>query len=890
MADYTGLLTNGGATVLSYEKIKDLREKNSHSSDSNVFIAQAGPQEKALSKDVDILITGGNRGGGKGNTNITPVVTPDGFKKMGDLQVGDKVITPYDGVQTVTEIFELGKQTVYRLFFDDSSYVTVTDNHRFYARGPKDKEYSLLTTRDIMQHYIINGRGLGALRVGEKGFFEMPVPAPVDFQNGITIDNLPIHPKVLGMLMAQGWIRFSRYGAQLPNFRPQTYTMIYALGYKLLIRGYGKKARAFVTGISEEVAHTFTYRKVPVPAEIPEEYLYADIESRIAFVQGVFYCNCHMYKGHPYLRIPNKKFAAQFCQICRSLGWWTSLTAQTDPLDGLEYWLCVVVAPDDNIPCINVPKDNGKYLVNAQVPTSKTDSTGLSRKIVRVTKMEERIPSRCITVSGSDHLYLTDGFAINHNTFTLLMDCLYNIDNSRFNAIIFRKEKDDLKNIIRDSQTLYKGEGVYNRSKDDMTWYFNSGAMLSLTYYDGMYQDFLERFQGRQYAYIGIDEITQMNYPKFKYLITTNRNAAGIRNRVIGTCNPDPLSWVRTFIDWWIAADGYPIKERDGLIRYCYMKGDDVTQIVWGDTREQVYEQCKDEIDRLWEATWSGTLPPVGYSPELMFTKSVSFIRAELKYNRILTDNDPSYFANLAQQSDEQKARDLMGNWNFMSLGDDLIKMADLEACFANAQQLADKVRYVSCDVAFTGGDQCVLWLWIGWHVQDLFVCNLNSKDTVDVVKAKLTEWGVTENHFTYDLNGLGQTFRGFFPHAIPFNNLEGVKPKFKNIYDNIKSQCAYEFAQKVLERSVSFNPSILSRRFSGKGYKNRPLRDILQIERKCIRQDADKTDKGWCLIKKSQMKTLVGHSPDFFEALLMRQVFEIKHAVVEIPQWAQYF
>lgn len=893
MADLTGILATAGTPVLSYEKIRDLREKNSHKSDTKNFIAQAGPQEKALSKNVDILITGGNRGGGKGNTYITPVATPTGFKLMGDLKVGDKVLTPFEGVQTVTEIFELGKKVTCRFYFDDSSFVTVTDDHRFWARGPKDNDYSVMTAKDIMKHYRITGMGgLFALQEGEAGFYEIPITAPLEYDNGITMETLPIHPKIVGMMMADGTMRFSKFGCKLPRFFSETYKMIYALGYKLEIRGRSKvKGRAYVTGVPDDVRFQFTNRRVEVPAILPEKYLYADIESRIALIQGIFYLNPHYYKGHFYLRLPNRIFVNQVAQIARSLGWWASVTTENDPLDGLRYYKCVIIAPDDNVPGLNAAlPEKGKHKVNASVPKSKTDSTGLSRRIIRVLRIKDKTPCRCITVSGNDHLYLTDGYAINHNTFTLLMDNLYNIDNSRFNAILFRKEKDDLDNIIRDSKTLYKGEGAYNRSKDDMTWYFNSGAMLKLTYYDGAYQDFLERFQGRQYAYIGIDEITQMPYQKFKYVITTNRNAAGIRNRIIGTCNPDPLSWVRSFIDWWIGPDGYPIKERDGKVRYCYMKGDDVTQIVWGDTREEVYEQCKDEIDNLWETTWSGSLPPIGYTPQRMFTKSVSFIRAELKYNRMLTDNDPSYFANLAQQSEEQKARDLMGNWNFMAMGDDIIKMADMQACFDNAQQLGNNIRYVSCDVAFTGGDQCVLWLWVGWHVQDIYVCKLNSKDTVGAVKAKLTEWGVPENHFTYDLNGLGQTFKGFFKHAIPFNNLEAVKPKYKNIYDNVKSQCAYEFAQKVLEREISFNPSILTRRFSGKGYKNRLLKDILNIERKCIRQDADKRDKGWCLIKKAQMKNLVGHSPDFFEALLMRMIFEIKKPVMEIPQWARNF
>lgn len=902
MADNTGLLTTGGANVMSYNSIRDLREKNSHLPDSKTFIAQYGPQEKALAKNVDILITGGNRGGGKANTYATPVVTPDGMKRMGELKVGDKVCTPFEGVQEVTEIFEQGEHSSYTIHFDDGSTVAVMDNHRFWGLRPGDKKYSVFTTKDLLKHYIIGQRGAFAIRQGKEGRFEIPICQPIDFENGITMKCLPIHPRILGMIMSKGTVHFTEYGAALPFYWNELSQLIYSLGYLLKGIGKGNRRKAYIKMIPDSARRKITPWRKPVAAIIPDEYMKADVESRLAFIQGVLTFNKYFYngrnynnrynnwKGHPYLCLPNKKFILQLAQMCRSLGWWAGVSKENDPMSGEETWRLVIIAPDDNVPCryIKSHKKTG-HIKTAEIPKDKNDTDGLRKKVMWISS-HGSTKCRCITVSGNDHLYLTDAYTINHNTFTLLMDGLYDIDNSRFNAIIFRKEKDDLKNIIRDSQTLYKGEGVYNRSKDDMTWYFNSGAMLSLTYYDGMYDDFKDRFQGRQYAYIGIDEITQMDYPKFKYLITTNRNAAGIRNRVIGTCNPDPLSWVRTFIDYWIGHDGYPIKERDGDVRYCYMKGDDVTQVVWGDTREEVYEQCKDEIDSLWESTWGGTLPPVGYSPETMFTKSVTFLRAELKYNRMLTDNDPSYFANLAQQSDEQKARDLMGNWNFMAMGDDLIKMSDLQACFDNAQQLGDNIRRVSCDVAFTGGDQCVMWLWIGFHVQDVYVCKKDSKTTIESVKAKLEEWRVTENHFTYDLNGLGQILKGFFPRAVPFNNVEAVKPRYKGLYDTIKSQCAFMFATKILGREISFNPSILNRRFSGKGYRNRPLRDILQVERKSIRKDENKADKGDCLINKAQMKILVGHSPDFVEGLFMRMIFEIKHSVVEIPQWVTNF
>ena len=90
-----------------------------------------------------------------------------------------------------------------------------------------------------------------------------------------------------------------------------------------------------------------------------------------------------------------------------------------------------------------------------------------------------------------------------------------------------------------------------------------------------------------------IDEITHIPYEKFKYLVTCNRNGVGLHNRIWGTCNPDPDSWVRKFIDWWIGPDGFPIPERDCKLRYCFMDGDSPDTIYWGDTPEEVYEQWK---------------------------------------------------------------------------------------------------------------------------------------------------------------------------------------------------------------------------------------------------------------------------------------------------------
>jgi hypothetical protein len=105
-------------------------------------------------------------------------------------------------------------------------------------------------------------------------------------------------------------------------------------------------------------------------------------------------------------------------------------------------------------------------------------------------------------------------------------------------------------------------------------------------------------------------------------------------------------------------------------------------------------------------------------------------------------------------------------------------------------------------------------------------------------------------------------------------------------MYDNIKSQTFYMFARLIQEARISFEPELLTRKFSGKGFDGRPLKDVLQQERKCIRKDEGKADQGWCIIKKDVMKKLCRHSPDFFEALAMRSYFDIGIGAVSTPSW----
>ena len=894
--NFTNLCTKDGKDIYPQEYISQLREIEGSKKHSNYFIAQKGAQEFGLSSDVDIIVFGGNRGGGKANTYNTPVATPSGFRKMGELEVGDLICTPYEGVQKVSEIFEQGVNTVYVLHFDDGTTVDCMDNHRFWARKNPTDDFHEMTAREILDCYKIGSPFPLSLRRNRVNYIEFPLCGEVELNESKTAIDLPIHPYVLGYISGTGYWNFAMNGVKLSNDRYELKKFV-GLGYT--IKKNRRNGFYYLKGLSDENRRQITCSRQAQLARIPQEYKTASIQARWEYLKGVMFQKGRSMHKHPYLALPNKKLIEDVAEVARSLGIWAKVSQIEDDPERIGFWKVAFVAPNDGDLFARV-NFRLRAHVNAETPTKlpvKPKENVLTKKLLYITKSKHKSRCRCITVTGKHHLYLTDAYTINHNTVTMLMEPMYDIKNKHFNGIIFRKNKDDFENIINESKRWFTRLGRYNKSKDDMTWYFKSGAKLGLTIYDMPQSDFEVKFRGQQFAYIGIDELPQMPFEMFKFLMTSNRNTVGVHSRILGTCNPDPLSWLRKFVDWWIGKEdtiyadglmhperkGFAIPERDGVVRYCYMPDESVDNIIWGDTPEEVYEQCKELIDDAWDPEWE----QYGYTKTSFFVKSVTFIKASLKDNKALLKSDPAYVANLLNQPPEIRAREFDGNWDIIKMGDDMIQAYHMDKVFANAQMLGDKVRRATCDVAGTGGDNCVTWLWIGWHVADVFVCRRDPYTTAKILKGKLQEWGVLEENFTYDVNGMGQVLTGAFPRAIPFNNMEAVNTKDKNLYDNKKSQCAYKFAERTQQAEWSIEPTLLKRKYQI-GKSMRTLYDILQLERKCVKKDMSKEDKGWCLIHKESMKNkaVVGHSPDFFEALFMREIFDIKHTQAVVPGW----
>ena len=253
------------------------------------------------------------------------------------------------------------------------------------------------------------------------------------------------------------------------------------------------------------------------------------------------------------------------------------------------------------------------------------------------------------------------GSAGGGKSFGLILEPQYQYNNGKFGAVIFRrttKEIEEEGGLWDESCNVYIPiGGVPNLNK--LRWTFPSGMKVTFAHMEHEKHRF--SWQGAQIPLIGFDEITHFTWKQFIYMLSRNRSVSGVPGRIRATCNPDPDSWVRQWIDWWVGEDGYIIPERSGVIRYFIMSGDD---IVWAASKEELYQQFPDKDEK---------------GEYLIFPKSFTFIRSSIDDNKILLEKDPAYKANLHALPRVEKEQLLYGNWNIRSTAGSYFKREELE-------------------------------------------------------------------------------------------------------------------------------------------------------------------------------------------------------------------
>jgi predicted phage terminase large subunit-like protein len=321
-------------------------------------------------------------------------------------------------------------------------------------------------------------------------------------------------------------------------------------------------------------------------------------------------------------------------------------------------------APDP-IPCADPDCEGDLYFAGSRW---KCRECGIN--VIR----PQRGPQERFSASPAD-IVIYGGSAGGGKSWALLFEAARHVRTPRYSAVIFRRTSPEitaLNGLWDESTDLYPVFGGRSRESDH-EWRFptaKGGLPSKIAFRHMQYENDKLKHHGAQYSFIGFDELTTFTETQFWYLFSRNRSLCGVRPVIRCSTNPDPNSWVRKLIDWWIDEEGDPVPERDGVLRYFLRDGND---LVWGDSPEEVIEQAPGR--------------------DLEDVKSLTFIRSQLEDNQILMEKDPGYRATLRSLPKVERTRLLGGNWNIVAEAGDYFSKLWFEVVAEAPKKLKKVVR-----------------------------------------------------------------------------------------------------------------------------------------------------------------------------------------------------
>lgn len=260
-------------------------------------------------------------------------------------------------------------------------------------------------------------------------------------------------------------------------------------------------------------------------------------------------------------------------------------------------------------------------------------------------------------------------------SYALLMEPLRHINVPGFGAVAFRRTMPQITTeggLWETALSLYTKLGAtYIQGPYRITF----PAKTKVEFHHLQYEETVRAWDGSQIPLILFDELQHFTERQFFYMLSRNRTMCDVVPYVRATCNPDPVSFLRKFLSWWIDDEtGLPIKERSGKLRWMVRLKN---QVFWADTRQELIDQFKET-----------------YNEEELCPKSVTFIPALLDDNPTLMEHNPEYRANLLALPEYEQQRLLRGNWNARPRAGDLFKREWFKEAEQGVMELRSVCRY----------------------------------------------------------------------------------------------------------------------------------------------------------------------------------------------------
>lgn len=392
---------------------------------------------------------------GKAQPLDEPVLTITGWKKMGELVVGDMVKCPDGTYSPVLGVYPQGKKRTVRVEFEDGRWTECCDEHLWdvYTTNTPTR-LKTFSTKDIMDE-IVN--------------FSVYIPTITSCLNKDI--ELPIHPYVIGILIANGNIKngiihFSTSDDfivhKMSMLIPDNYEVIHIseCDYKIsmkqsVLSDFKQKPNNEHTSSLHTIINelVLTYEKF-----IPSLYKQSSLQQKLELIKGLVDSDGHCTKNANNIEFysTSERLVDDLKDVINSIGGIGNKQNSCSNV-GEKKSYSLVLNFSDIKKLVSLPRklellNNNKGVLN-------------KLKISSIEYIEDK-ECQCIYIEHPEHLYITRDYIVTHNT--LITAAMSKSVEKYGRSIVIVPNKDLVQQTYNDYVMVGLDAGVFYSDKKEL--------------------------------------------------------------------------------------------------------------------------------------------------------------------------------------------------------------------------------------------------------------------------------------------------------------------------------------------------------------------------------------------------------------------------------------
>ena len=857
-----------------------------------------GNQKYAIRSNADIVVLTGGTGSGKLQPLDSLVLTRFGWKKMGDIKIGDELFSPLNTEPSiVTGIYPHGAKPIYRLTTSDGRSAECGLEHLWMIRTEKQVEKYrkgcrgsfVKTTKEIIDEYLSKGRNV-----------YLPVARPYD---GMEKD-LPIDPYVLGVWLGDGCCHSA--SLSISNDEEDIIKKVSEkLSTNYAVHGeYNYTNRIHKNCKTSKVLSTLLSIGLDIYScdrFIPQEYLHASIEQRKELLKGLMDSDGYVGDKNKFsFSTTSEKLKDGFVELCRGLGYIVGINKDNRTI--YKSGKCWQITIQTNDIIFSSQKHLGKYYANLE--KYKNKNREYKHDHVRIESVEYvgEKECQCIMVSNPSHVYVTNDYIVTHNTVALYyapMEYLVNNDNAKI--VCFMRNVSDFWGAGKVNDTLKRMYPLVDRSvkkqphdpigeiirrQEDMGMKLYNGSEIKFQQLDNENPIVIDKIaKGLQAKKLIFDECNKFEWRTITSFMPRLRSDSTGKAQIFLAQNPERECALRQLCGkgehggGWINDDGTVDKSMDGVVMYFNMQEGDINRTYFGRTKEEVYEKCKEHIDSL-----------IALDPDMTyedFILSMVFYTFSVRDNKKMLSKNKGYRGLAANAATAASA--YAENWNYSITDEkeDIEEMVNIQITTTDVERMFRPIpipdksvllkRFMTVDMATTGFDNLVMKYWelyshYGFLCKDIkYSIKNTNREAVMMITDFRERHGLSEKDMILDVQGFG-FLKECFPRSIQFAGASQPSRRAKVQYKALKDEAAHLAMEMIQNGLIHYDPKLASVRYMHQNMKREPSTILRHMKFESAIFQFEKTPNGRIVFldKVKQKSLLKGMSPDLFDNVIM--------------------